>query len=113
MNFDVQPAAAEEAKSGKQAQIEEASPASQQHSQYNQSPSPYRGAQNPLWGNMQPYVSIPAMPPMPVLTEAAEAVDDDPWGHGFPGERPRPSYLGQMNVILRKLIQLQALSRLS
>ena len=41
VNFDVQSVAAEEANSGKQAQIEEASPASQQHSQYNQSPSPY------------------------------------------------------------------------
>ena len=40
---------------------------------------------------------------MPALTEAAEAVDDDPWGHGFPGERPRPSYLGQMNVNIEEV----------
>ena len=107
VNFDVQPAAAEEANSGKQAQVEEASPVSQQHSQHNLSPSPYRAAQNPLWGNMQPYVSIPAMPPMPALPEAAEAVDNDPWGHGFPaGDKrcpTRQSYLGQMNVNIEEV----------
>ena len=103
----MQPAAAEEANSGKQAQVEEASPVSQQHSQHNLSPIPYRAAQNPLWGNMQPYVSIPAMPPMPALPEAAEAVDNDPWGHGFPaGDKrcpTRQSYLGQMNVNIEEV----------